>query len=270
MVRIKRLMRKIEVHMPKTILIYLINLENKLRKSGSYLTYNRESQMYLIRDKDYSLFFPRKARVSLYTHGLSARLRYLYDAYGFNQIDFTGVKLFIDCGANVGELSIIVKHKHDLRILAVEPEKKEFECLERNLKGSNCDLVNGLLWDEEGVLQVYSKPNSGDSSVFMSETSLPDFKTNSYRLDNLVKIIGIKSLVSILKVEAEGAEPEVITGTKEYLPNCKYVTFDGGPERGMEKLTTFALNGEILAKNNFEKVYTFDIRKIELWKNKSY
>jgi FkbM family methyltransferase len=270
MKQLRRLIRRIEINLPNVLLIFLVNFENRIRKSGSHILFDGKRQMYLIKDKQYALYFPRKPRVLLYTHGLSARLNYLYEAYGLNKINLTQVELFVDCGANVGELSLIVKHRHDLRILAVEPEKKEFACLEKNIVGNNVNLVNGVLWKEDGIIQLHSKPNSGDSSVIISETGLPTFEVSSYRLDKLIMRLGFESLVSILKVEAEGAEPEVIDGAKEHLVYCKYVTFDGGAERGIDKLTTFEVNGQILKKSNFEKIYSSATRDIELWKNLDY
>ena len=40
--------------------------------------------------------------------------------------------------------------------------------------------------------------------------------------------------IKLLKVEAEGAEPEVLLGTAKILKRIEFISVDCGPERGLE------------------------------------
>ena len=56
-------------------------------------------------------------------------------------------------------------------------------------------------------------------------------------LDQYVQEHGIGE-IEVLKVEAEGAEPEVLRGATQTLPKCRYVTVDCGRERGVDREST--------------------------------
>ena len=44
--------------------------------------------------------------------------------------------------------------------------------------------------------------------------------------------------INVLKIEGEGAEPEILRGAEKTLQRVKYVCVDCGPERGMAKDST--------------------------------
>ena len=56
----------------------------------------------------------------------------------------------------------------------------------------------------------------------------PILKIPARRLDDLLPNKQIK----LLKLEAEGAEPEVLLGCENILTNIEYISADLGPERG--------------------------------------
>ena len=54
--------------------------------------------------------------------------------------------------------------------------------------------------------------------------------------------------IKLLKIEAEGNEPEVLQGSKKFLKLIKFIAIDGGPERGLKKETTIEFAKDYLLK----------------------
>ena len=73
--------------------------------------------------------------------------------------------------------------------------------------------------------------------------------------------------IKLLKVEAEGFEPEVIEGAEETLIRTEYICVDFGSERGIEQENTVIEVNNILLKNNFDLIQFSDYRYIGLYKN---
>jgi len=57
--------------------------------------------------------------------------------------------------------------------------------------------------------------------------------------------------IKLLKLEAEGAEPEILQGAKQTLPHVMYVAADLGPERGIKNDNTVIPVMGILAGYGF-------------------
>ena len=58
----------------------------------------------------------------------------------------------------------------------------------------------------------------------------------------------------MLKVEAEGYEPEILLGAGDKINNFEYIAIDGGYEKGINKEQTFAEQTNILLDNGFELI----------------
>ncbi|MEL0207958.1 MAG: FkbM family methyltransferase [Gammaproteobacteria bacterium] len=79
----------------------------------------------------------------------------------------------------------------------------------------------------------YVDSDGADSSLFMPANFENEIKINCNRLDNLQFN---KTNIKLLKLEAEGAEPEIIKGAGEILKKTEFVSADLGPERGIDSL----------------------------------
>ena len=75
--------------------------------------------------------------------------------------------------------------------------------------------------------------------------------------------------IKLLKVEAEGAEIEVIKGSIGILNNIEYITGDFGFERGIEQSETYTEVKKIIEKNNFELLKVSE-QLTALFKNKNF
>jgi len=76
--------------------------------------------------------------------------------------------------------------------------------------------------------------------------------------------------VKLLKLEAEGAEPEVLKGALKTLKSIEYVSTDCGFERGKNQDATFNEVNEILVENGFYIVTANLKRPVFLYRNSKY
>jgi len=74
----------------------------------------------------------------------------------------------------------------------------------------------------------------------------------------------------LVKLEAEGSEPEVLQGLGEALARVEYIAADVGPERGENLETTVVSVTNFLLQRNFELVSMSHSRICALYRNKSF
>jgi hypothetical protein len=117
-------------------------------------------------------------------------------------------------------------------------------------------------------LNYIPKPGEGDSSLVEMKNFSTVKKVEAVTLETFIGEHGIDT-VTLLKIEAEGAEPEILQGAASVLDRVAYITVDCGPERGFDKQSTFNDVHKILAENGFEIVQANMKRIVFLYKNKS-
>jgi len=86
--------------------------------------------------------------------------------------------------------------------------------------------------------------------LFRPKTRHHEIKVAQKRLDQAISLQD----VFLIKVEAEGGEPEVLIGSLRLLSRTKYVVVDGGPERGLEGSSTIDSCTKILLDNGFSEI----------------
>lgn len=130
--------------------------------------------------------------------------------------DFVAVEpgdTVIDVGAFIGEFSMQACERAD-RVLAVEPDERNVSALSRNLETyDGVDVVNRAVWRDSGDLQFHAAGDPSEGSLLgVDNTGIVDTLTlNAVSLSDLADEFDI-DCVDFLKVEAEGAEPEVLKG----------------------------------------------------------
>lgn len=199
-----------------------------------------------------------------YRHGLIARAKYLEEVYFLNQIDFKNGDIFLDCGANVGDLKLYF-HVNNINVeyIAFEPSLIEFECLKHNIAPSKAFNIG--LWKNEGVLPFYISSEMADSS-FIKPVKYDDIvNIPTKRLEEF-----ITKPIKCLKLEAEGGEPEVIEGIGDKLNLIEYITADLGPERGMHGEATLAPVTNFLLNQGFVMQDYTDGRMCALYRNTKF
>jgi hypothetical protein len=76
----------------------------------------------------------------------------------------------------------------------------------------------------------FSAAEGADSSLIRPDVVSREIKTPVYRLDELPESKEIRGKV-LVKIDAEGAEPEVLCGFGKFAQDISWISVDVGPER---------------------------------------
>ena len=189
----------------------------------------------------------------LYSNGFNARARHIAASYAIDIVDINDDDIVIDCGANYGDISLYLDFIGvRARYIAIEPSPLDFKCLCLNLKQTKQDyfVEHIALSDRPGRLDFYIDRERASSSLLCppsySEVTSVDVQT----LDMLCNRTDLKhKRIKLLKLEAEGLEPEICKGMDKTLERIEYIAADLGPERGLgEELTAPAVINYLLQR----------------------
>jgi len=189
-----------------------------------------------------------RSRTHLYAFGFEHRGSSIGKSYLLENIDFKEGDVVIDCGANMGDLHLWFKSRN-LRVqyIGIEPNPIDFACLSRNVPG-NLRPLNLALWNISGELKFWVDSNSASSSLIEPPNYSEIISVKSVRLDELE----LPQKIKLLKVEGEGAEPEILLGASNILKRIEWISVDVGPERGIEQASTRDDVVTFLTSNSFE------------------
>tara|TARA_B100000886_G_scaffold70307_1_gene44633 strand:+ start:20507 stop:21373 length:867 start_codon:yes stop_codon:yes gene_type:complete len=234
------------------------------------LFFNKDGKIFYEEDMYYKkiwtghkFFYPNK-RIDRLIINHKKHFDLLFNTYCLDELSFKKNEIVIDCGANVGELFIsLIQNNSECNYIAFEPDPITFKSLERNLIDYGIKIYDCALSNENENKDLYLDTDGADTSLiyFGSDRKV---NVNVKTLDSF-NIKGVK----LLKIEAEGAELEVLEGAKETLKYTEYVTVDYGPERGISKLSTSAEIVNFLYENNFKLIKVSKFRQVGLFKRSS-
>jgi FkbM family methyltransferase len=212
------------------------------------------------------------SRVRLYRHGIAPRLQTLLDEYLISDLTFRAGDLVVDCGANIGEVSMALQQKSAIYSICIEPETKDAQALRMNLDPQRTSVFEVLLWHENRLIDFYQKNLTGDSSVFQVGTDTTVIQKRAMTLSSILAThpeFQKRGRVKLLKLEAEGAEPEVLQGALPILNNIEYIAVDCGPERitNGHKETTVIPVMQLLTNHGFIPIKFNRKRIVFLFKN---
>jgi FkbM family methyltransferase len=212
-----------------------------------------------------TISYPNK-RILRMVNNFHLQLEKLYSSYCLDYIDFEDNDVVIDCGANVGELNMSFKlKKKNVNYIAFEPDLETFNCLKLNNPEPNNIFYNKALSNKTDEEEFYIDNLGGNSSLvdFGGEESvlIPTVELDKIELPEKIKL---------LKIDAEGFEPEVLSGSLNTLPRINYISVDYGHERGKGENSTIIEVNKILYSKNFELVEFSEYRLIGLYENKEH
>jgi FkbM family methyltransferase len=139
----------------------------------------------------------------------------------------------VDVGANIGYYTLQMAKKAK-KVYAIEPDKKCFEILKKNVKENNLNnvvLINKAASDKkEKKYLIRDEKNQGNSKI--KPTSNPSLdkegNTNNWDLimaETLDNILINEQYISLIKVDTQGWEPEVIKGAKKTIKRDEPILF---------------------------------------------
>jgi FkbM family methyltransferase len=229
------------------VFCFLFNLRARIKKKDVRFYYNKIEDIFIAKSQKYEKkFFSKYQNYNCYKNGIEERGISLGKTYFLDKIKFSDNNTIIDCGANIGDLKIYFDNKKlNINYIGIEPSSKEYYCLSKNVAPSM--TYNIGLWNENSNLDFYVSSHNADSSFIKPMTYSEKILISSKRLDSF-----FDKNIRLLKIEAEGAEPEVLIGCKKLLTKIDYISADLGFERGVLRESTLVPVTNFLLKNNFE------------------
>jgi FkbM family methyltransferase len=117
-----------------------------------------------------------------------------------------------------------------------------------NLKDfQNVEKFSHAASNKNGTIDFYLSTKRADSSIIKPDNFDSIITVKSLILDDF--FFNKNYIIDLLKIEAEGAEPEVIKGCIKLIKRVKFIVVDAGPERYGKKTNLKVKN--ILEKNGF-------------------
>lgn len=228
------------------------NIANRHWRHSVALTYDSARRLFLVHDGGDSVAVARRSRLIYYFHGIEARERQLRREYFLDDVPLSTGDLVIDIGANVGEVSRLLHRRSGVTCLAFEPSEPEFRALEMNLSDAPGTVWNRVLWSSEADITFYDANDTGDSSVFATPNARGSSQHRATTLDAALSESTYRDApVKLMKLEAEGAEPEIVEGAARTLERVEHIVADVGPERGAAKASTLIRVYELLHAKGF-------------------
>jgi FkbM family methyltransferase len=126
-------------------------------------------------------------------------------------------QVFIDVGAHAGRYTVMVG-KRARKVVSIEPNSENFEALKRNISLNalgNVEEMKFACWDESGLrLKLFLSPSPGKHSFVNPQTNFES--VDSITLDHVLEVLDIQpSQVGLVKIDAEGAEFQIVKGGKK-------------------------------------------------------
>ena len=94
------------------------------------------------------------------------------------------------------------------------------------------------LGDKNDTARFYYDPEFGDSSLIANGKYKSSYDIEVQMLDKYLIDMKLPDKIKLLKLEAEGFEPEILRGAKSILGKVEYIAVDVGFERGTEQEST--------------------------------
>ncbi len=200
----------------------------------------------------------------------------------------TNKDLFIDVGSNHGHYTMIASGICNSKSISIEPVKSTYTRLKMNIelnKLKNVKLFNVGISNYEGDL--YISNNMGSMNRIMEKTS--DANCELIRTTTIDKLLTKEEKISLIKIDVEGYEKNVLLGCAKTLQNqnLKVVIIELNNSNltyNYDENETIAILNEhgfspykyiypdnilvSLEKKNFDSYNTIFIRNIEFVNNK--
>jgi FkbM family methyltransferase len=250
---IRRSIRAMQRNSSPSFACKLQNIFLMLHMSTLRVSYDKSNNLFFAHDGKFIWYFSEMSRgFDFYAGGLMQRGQRLSNSYCLEKIQFNKSDIVIDCGANFADLYISLSKKiNEFNYITFEPSPREFSCIQKNVP--NAKNYNFALSNKIGKVPLYISSATGDSSLieprFFTGVTIVNVTTlDQFFLENSIK------QCKLIKIEAEGLEPEILEGAQNSLSKCEYVALDGGRERGVNSDLTLHICNNFLLKSGFEMV----------------
>ncbi|ABD01469.1 methyltransferase, FkbM family [Synechococcus sp. JA-2-3B'a(2-13)] len=133
----------------------------------------------------------------------------------------------IDVGANVGVYTFLAAHRVGPTgsVIAIEPTASCLQCMRKTISASSLEdvvfLIEAAAGDHEGTVQLQEERASVFNSIGDSKQR-PEQVSNDGKVVNLITLNSVwrsrgEPQIDLIKIDAEGAEEQVVSGGLELL-----------------------------------------------------
>lgn len=202
----------------------------------------------------HKIYFQSEYRISRFMRGFKHAGMRMWNRYEIDEVlNGHTLKTLIDIGANIGEISYYADARYgsNVSIYCIEPDIVAIECIKNNLINCKFNLFTSALSNEQSKSIFWLKPENSDSSLHKPDGKSIKYEVTTETLDNIFNQTDF-SRPALLKMDAEGHEPEVLLGGRVTLQKLDFVSIDAGLERS-GKHTSLEV-AKILADCGFDEV----------------
>lgn len=140
-----------------------------------------------------------------------------------------GIKLIVDCGANIGASAYYLLSRYpSARLVAVEPDPENCALCERNLArfGSRVTVIRGALWPEHRSLRIVPESRALGAWGLRVEPD-PVGDVEGLTIPEILERSGVQPPIDILKMDIEGSEAEVFGGQpRSWLASIRHIAIE--------------------------------------------
>jgi FkbM family methyltransferase len=230
-----------------------VNLKNKILNFIIFRTLEKRSKNILAKRKQPMVVFANDyIGINIFLHGEydSNGLLLLKHIFDHFNIDYKNSSL-VDVGANIGNHSLFFGGLFK-KIYSFEPNPTTFELLKINTQNKNISSFNlGLGSKKEKLLLFESLENNGTSSLNMDK-SVHKGKAYTVDIDTLDNFDFSNELVSVIKIDVEGHEFEVLQGGKKLIDEMRpIIILEVHASDFTTRDNTSSLSIDFLTKKNY-------------------
>jgi FkbM family methyltransferase len=235
---------------------------------GVSVVFDAETGRYVVRDVGEHRFTDRK-RLGYYIHGLEDRGARLFDEYLLDGVPFADGDSVVECGAYDGDFVLALERTgKTLHLVSFEPSPENARTTRLNQSNRpfllSAQTHQLALWRTSGdTVAFHLKIDSADSSLIPIAGATETIEVETARLDRAIP----RRRHRLLKLEAEGAEPEVLEGAEDVIDQFDYISADLGFERGVRQESTLPQVVNFLLPRGFEVVAVGLPRLVVLFRN---
>lgn len=135
-------------------------------------------------------------------------------------------QVLLDIGAHIGYYTLLgskfIGKKG--KVYAFEPDPKNFQILQKNVKENNCSnviLINKAVCDRSGKIKLYlNKENTGDHRTYNSKDGRKSIDIDSISLD---EYFSANQKVDVIKIDIQGGEFKALKGASQLLKRNNHI-----------------------------------------------
>lgn len=223
--------RNLAGRMPLSMYGYLAGARSRNLGASHFIRGTRRTGSYLVVEcSDGTLATSHAQRISRYLRGTNYALERVWRRYsGDSRLSLQGWTV-VDVGANIGEFSLAAISRGAAHVLAFEPDPTCWGPLSYNLAGTKSLISPVALSNYPGVATLNVESGSADTTLAHLEPNRNALRVVTRTLDDFVDVLPLDTPL-LVKMDAEGYEPEVIAGAELMLQRSMVVLVDGRPER---------------------------------------